>query len=149
MAAAPRWTPVEEGRSGGEGAGGWTEGSCKGGRGAGAPGASVRGRARRTGVAPVESAYGFQRRDRLLALFWPELDQAQTRQALRQSLYVLRRSLGDDVLINRGAEEVGIARGALQCDVCAFTDLLDQNRLEDALALYRGDFLAGCSVANV
>jgi len=37
---------------------------------------------------------GLHRRDRLLALFWPELNQAHARAALRQALYVLREELG-------------------------------------------------------
>ncbi len=95
------------------------------------------------GYLAVEAANGFQRRDGLFALFWPELTQSQARQALRQSLYFLRRALGEHVLESRGAEEVGISRDALYCDVGAFTELLEQNRLEEALTLYRGDFLAG------
>ena len=91
----------------------------------------------------VESPRGFQRRDRLFGLFWPELSQAQARQALRQSLYFLRRSLGEQLISNRGADEIGIDPDVLRCDVCAFRDLYEQGRPEDALALYRGDFLAG------
>jgi len=37
---------------------------------------------------------GFHRRDSLLALFWPELDQEHARTALRQALRVLRAALG-------------------------------------------------------
>ncbi|MGH7649395.1 MAG: AfsR/SARP family transcriptional regulator, partial [Gemmatimonadaceae bacterium] len=96
----------------------------------------------------VESAHGPQRRDRLFSLFWPELNQAQARQALRQSLYVLRRSLGADAVVNRGAEEVGVDARALQCDVRVFMDRLDEGRLDEALALYRGGFLHGFFVTD-
>jgi DNA-binding SARP family transcriptional activator/tetratricopeptide (TPR) repeat protein len=91
----------------------------------------------------VESPHGFQRRDRLFGLFWPELSQTQARQALRQSLYFLRHAVSEQAVTNRGADEIGIDRDVLGCDVCTFTDLCNQGRLEDALALYRGDFLAG------
>ena len=91
----------------------------------------------------VESPRGFQRRDRLFGLFWPELSQAQARQALRQSLYFLRHSLGEQVVANRGADEIGIDPSVFRCDVSAFMDLYERGRLEDALALYHGDFLAG------
>src|SRR5439155_160938 len=37
---------------------------------------------------------GFHRRDTLLALFWPELDQEHARAALRQALHVLRGAFG-------------------------------------------------------
>ncbi len=97
----------------------------------------------------VESARGFQRRDQLFALFWPEFSQAQARQALRQSLYFLRRSIGEHVVVNRGGEEIGLALDALRCDVCAFRELLDQSRFEDALVLYRGGFLPGFHITDV
>src|SRR6185437_1238996 len=96
----------------------------------------------------VESAHGPQRRDRLFALFWPELSQAQARQALRQSIYFLRRSLGAQVLVNRGADEIGLDSGVLQSDVRAFIDHLDSGRLDEALALYRGSFLDGFFIAD-
>src|SRR5437867_1301522 len=37
---------------------------------------------------------GLHRRDSLVALFWPELDQEHARTALRQALRVLRTGLG-------------------------------------------------------
>ena len=51
---------------------------------------------------------GLHRRDTLLALFWPELDQEHARAALRQALHVVREALGDDVVVTRGDEDVGI-----------------------------------------
>src|SRR2546425_1045836 len=50
---------------------------------------------------------GLHRRDSLLALFWPELDQEHARAALRQALHVVRDALGADVIVTRGDEEVG------------------------------------------
>jgi DNA-binding SARP family transcriptional activator len=64
----------------------------------------------------VASPNGFHRRDKLLALFWPESDQEHGRAALRKALYFLRQSLGDEVVVNRGDEEVGLAEGAVWCD---------------------------------
>ena len=96
----------------------------------------------------VESARGFQRRDQLFGLLWPELDQSQARQALRQSLYFLRQTLGATVLVNRGAEEIGVSPDALSCDARTFADLLRGGHLAEALALYRGDLLAGFYVTD-
>ncbi|MGH7580501.1 MAG: hypothetical protein ACREM9_10050, partial [Gemmatimonadales bacterium] len=47
----------------------------------------------------------FHRRDTLLALFWPELDESHARAALRRSLHFLRGALGADALAGRGEEE--------------------------------------------
>ncbi len=91
----------------------------------------------------VESPRGFQRRDQLFGLFWPELTQAQARQALRQAVYFLRHSLGEPVVANRGTDEIGIALDLLRCDVSTFCDLCARGRLEEALSLYQGDFMAG------
>src|SRR2546425_837325 len=43
------------------------------------------------------------RRDSLLALFWPELDQEHARAALRQALHVVREALGADYRGGGGA----------------------------------------------
>ena len=50
---------------------------------------------------------GFHRRDSLLALFWPELDQSHARNALRQAVHSLREVVGADAVIGRGEEELG------------------------------------------
>ncbi len=91
---------------------------------------------------------GFQRRDTLLALFWPDSDAAHARDALSQALRFLRRSLGDEVLPGRGLEEVGVAREYVRCDALELEAALTGDRLEDALELYRGELLEGFNVAD-
>jgi DNA-binding SARP family transcriptional activator len=86
--------------------------------------------------------HGFRRRDSVIALFWPHLDQQRGRAALRQALHVLRVTAGSEILIRRG-EEVGLNPSALWCDVIAFDQALDEGEPEAALALYRGDLLEG------
>ncbi len=85
----------------------------------------------------------FHRRDALLAIFWPELDTEHARGALRRSLYFLRRVVGENVIVGRGDEEVGLAPGALWCDTAAFETLLAEGRRAEAIALYRGALLEG------
>jgi DNA-binding SARP family transcriptional activator len=92
---------------------------------------------------------GFHRRDALLALFWPESNDAQARLALRQALHHLRQALGPSVIENRGAGELAIDREALTCDAIEFRRLLQERDLEGALELYRGDFLYGFSIAGI
>ena len=88
------------------------------------------------------------RRGTVVALFWPELDQEHARGALRQALRFLRRVLGDGVIVTRGEEEVGVDRGMLWVDANAFEDAYHAGRMDDALALYRGDFLHGLFVSD-
>lgn len=94
----------------------------------------------------VAEPRGFHARERLLALFWPESDQERARNALRQSLHYLRRSLGDGVIVSRGDHEVAIAPDALRCDALAFDEALARDRAAEALDLYQGEFLAGLFV---
>lgn len=91
---------------------------------------------------------GFQRRDRLVALFWPELDHRHARGVLRQTLRLLRRSLGPALLETRGAEEVGLASGQLWFDAVAFEEAMAAGRFEKALALYQGELLQGVFVSE-
>ena len=91
---------------------------------------------------------GFQRRDRLLTLFWPEHDAERARAALRQAVYFLRRSLIEAALVGRGDDELAVAKEHLWCDVVAFEEAIAQKRLQDAVKLYRGDLLAGFHVAD-
>ena len=89
------------------------------------------------------SPSGFHRRDRLLALFWPELDEAHARDALNTALRFLRREIGRTAIANRGGDEIGVERTVCWSDVAAFRAALDASRYEEALSLYRGDLLDG------
>jgi TolB-like protein/DNA-binding SARP family transcriptional activator/cytochrome c-type biogenesis protein CcmH/NrfG len=91
---------------------------------------------------------GFQRRDTLLALLWPERGQASARNALSNMLYHLRRELGGDVIVNRGTEEIGIRRELISCDVIAFEAALERGATEQALDRYRGMLLPGFHVPD-
>ena len=113
-------------------------------------------------------------REKLAALFWPEADQKAAMQSLRQALYTLRRQLQpastpdqatasphltvtrQDVAFNFDSE--------YWCDVEQFTALIRAMQqhphpqietcpecvagLEDAVELYRGDFLTGLTLPD-
>ncbi|MBA3496693.1 MAG: tetratricopeptide repeat protein [Gemmatimonadales bacterium] len=96
----------------------------------------------------VNTPRRFHRRDSLLALFWPELDQEHARAALRRALYFLRAELGAEVVSGRGDEEVGAPDAALWCDATALEQSLTTGDAETALAHYRGPLLDGLYVAG-
>lgn len=97
-------------------------------------------------LAAAGSPGDFHRRDTLLGVFWPELDEDRARQALSQALYYLRQALGPEVLVNRGKDEVAVDPKRLWCDAAAFQEARETGgpaALQRAVELYRGDFLPG------
>ena len=94
----------------------------------------------------ADSPRRFHRRDSLLALFWPDLDEGHARAALRRSLHFLRSGLGAEVLAGRGDEEVGVPDEALWCDATALDQAVQAGDPERATSLYRGPFLDGLHV---
>ena len=86
---------------------------------------------------------GFHRRDTLVGMFWPESSEERARGALGQALYFLRRSLGSDVILRRGNDEVAVAENRLWCDAAALREALHGGSPREALDLYRGDLLPG------
>jgi adenylate cyclase len=80
-------------------------------------------------------------RDELLALLWPERDAERARHSLNQTLYELRRRLGEDWVESRG-ERLDVA-AAVTVDALEFAVAVEAGRDEEALALYRGAFLEG------
>ncbi|HEX4681431.1 MAG TPA: BTAD domain-containing putative transcriptional regulator [Gemmatimonadaceae bacterium] len=85
----------------------------------------------------------YQRRDHLVALLWPELDQAHARTALRKAVHFIRGALGNETILSRGDEELGVAEGAMRCDALEFVAQIDAGRLAAAMDLYKGDLMPG------
>ena len=91
-------------------------------------------------------------RDALAALLWSETSDADARNNLRQALSNARKVAGDILLVNRDAVAFD-PQVAHSVDVLTFEQLLQTSRdaspairaehLQRAVALYRGDFLAG------
>lgn len=90
----------------------------------------------------------FRRRDQALALLWPELDETHARGALNQALTFLRRELGNDIILTRGKDEIGLDATLISCDVRDFGDAMARGDLVAALALYRGEFLPAFHVSD-
>ena len=92
---------------------------------------------------------GARRRDALLALFWPELDQDHARKALNKAVHFLRGALGEEVIVSRGDEDLAVDRGRLWCDAVAFLEAVDRSRPAEALELYGGELLPAFHLNDV
>ena len=79
----------------------------------------------------------FHRRDTVVSVFWPQLDQPHARGALRQSLRFLRRALGDAPIVARGEEEIGIDPTAVWVDAQQFEQACHAGRTEEALVHFQ------------
>jgi serine/threonine-protein kinase len=80
-------------------------------------------------------------RARIVALFYPEIDEARAGRRLTQSIYSIREVFGKDCIITRGGELR--ACESLVCDANDFGTLADRAEYELALGLYRRPFLDG------
>jgi len=120
----------------------------------GSPVATLLAQPKRLGVLvylAVAGAHGVVRRDVLCELFWPDVPDDRARASLRQALAFLRRALGDDAIITRGDDEVGVDATRVRCDaaqlrVQSMTRAPDRSGI---VALYGGEFLPGFVVDDV
>jgi DNA-binding SARP family transcriptional activator len=88
-----------------------------------------------------------QRRSTLAALLWPDTDEQKARGALRRTLSVLRTAL-DDRWLDAEGETIALERPHVHVDVLEFRRAIREGRLDDAVTLYRGDFLQGFSLRD-
>ena len=82
-------------------------------------------------------------RDKLIGYLWAESDQNRARHRLSDTLSVLRKSLGDDVVISTAGDGLRLNPNVIKSDAGAFLDALDAGNLEEALRLCEGAFLDG------
>ncbi len=78
-------------------------------------------------------------REHLLELLWSDSTADEARHVLRQVTWQLRRRLGDDIVQTVGDDL--LLTDQVESDRTLFLDAFDAGRLEDALAVYRGEFL--------
>lgn len=88
-----------------------------------------------------------QRREHLASMFWPDLSDARSRNALSKAVHHLRSALGDDVFVGGGSDTLGVNGAHLQSDVAAFDAAALAGAHELALSLHaRGELLTGFSI---
>lgn len=87
------------------------------------------------------------RRDVLAELLWEGSNPNNARHSLSQALYQLRMQV-PELTFHVSRDEVWLEVGAVQLDVDQFRRAVDEGRLEEAVELYRGDFLRGFWLAG-
>jgi TolB-like protein/two-component SAPR family response regulator len=80
-------------------------------------------------------------RESAMALVWPDRDSGRARHALSQTLYELKRTLGESWIKAHG-ERLRVAE-CIEADAVDFAAAVEEGSFEPALALYRGPFLEG------
>ena len=83
-------------------------------------------------------------RDRILALLWPDTEEERARNNLAQSLYALRRDLGEDTIV--GTKELRLNPDGISSDVADFRSALTRGDNARAASVYAGPFLDGFHV---
>ncbi|MEM7226635.1 MAG: BTAD domain-containing putative transcriptional regulator [Pseudomonadota bacterium] len=92
-----------------------------------------------------------QPRERLVALFWGEMEEKRAQQSLRQALTYLRKSLSplDPSPLSVDRNTVRLLTDSLKVDVVEFLKLTatgTSDELAAAVALYKGDLLEGVRI---
>lgn len=118
------------------------------------------GQRQRLGLLAVLAASrpGHVSRAKLVGLFWPERPEEKARHSLANSLYLIRKEMGEDAIQETGGG-LRLNPDVVWCDVSAFRDALARSGagsdpfgqpadLEEAVALYRGPLLDGFYVPD-
>jgi len=101
-------------------------------------------------VVPPDQAHP---RDKLAALLWGDLREDRARANLRQTLFVLRKTLGraDPNVLSYEGDGIILRKELVDSDVSSFEGCVAEgtpHALATATTLYRGDLLAGLAVAE-
>lgn len=86
-------------------------------------------------------------RDKVIALLWPESSTERARHQLSDDLYVVRATLGDDVILSFG-DEIALNESVITSDVGTFEQLLDVGQLDQAVRLFAGPLMDGFHLAE-
>lgn len=84
-------------------------------------------------------------RERLVALLWPESDEAHSRHSLRAALGAIRQALDPGAVLS-GGELLRLDPSVVGSDVLSFSQALNSGRHADAVRAYGGPLLDGFHV---
>ena len=86
-------------------------------------------------------------RERLVGYLWAEHAPDAARHLLSESLYILRKALGEDAFVAAG-DELALNGDVVASDLARFEEALEREDREAAVAAYGGAFLDGFYVAD-
>ena len=81
------------------------------------------------------------RRDKLVALLWPDSTEPKARHALEQLIYSLRQHQSEQLVV--GPDPLRINHHVLSVDAMDFLGAIERGDSAEAVRLYRGPFLDG------
>jgi DNA-binding SARP family transcriptional activator/Tfp pilus assembly protein PilF len=87
-------------------------------------------------------------RDRLLLFLWPDSNTQRARNSLHQTLYALRRHLGQEVVL-AGIPNLQLNPSLFSTDLWDFDAALSAGALDQAIAAYAGPFLDGFTLPDL
>jgi adenylate cyclase len=86
-------------------------------------------------------------RDKLLAIFWPESESDRARHNLADSLYLIRKDLGENAILQAG-DELWLNTEVIHSDVAVFETAIQGGDLKSAVAAYAGPLLDGFHISD-
>lgn len=99
-------------------------------------------------LALLASARGrMVRRERLIGYLWPDHPGDAARHLLSESLYILRKAVGEDTFVTAG-DELALDPAVVRSDLADFLAAVEADDAEAAVAAYGGPFLDGFYVAD-
>jgi DNA-binding SARP family transcriptional activator len=114
----------------------------------GRPVAGPAAQRRRLGLlALLGAAPGGLTREKLIGYLWADLPSEQARRFLADSIYTLRKALGQDAIVGAG-DTLRLNPDVVRCDVLEFRSAVARHEDEAAVALRRGPFMDGFYVPD-
>jgi DNA-binding SARP family transcriptional activator len=99
-------------------------------------------------LALLASARGrMVRRERIIGYLWPDHPGDAARHLLSESLYILRKAVGEDTFVTAG-DELALDPAVVRSDLADFMAALEADDPEAAVAAYGGPFLDGFYVSD-
>jgi DNA-binding SARP family transcriptional activator len=94
-------------------------------------------------LAVLAAASRGVKRDKVIALLWPEREPQRARHALSDSIYRVNHALGEEAVVTAGNRDLWLDDGVLSSDLASFCRAVDRECWRRAADEYGGPFLDG------